>query len=652
LSVPAGKGFSIRRLTAESMDCGIKLFLKTILVILITCLVAGCSLGRKSISSSPGSEPTSVTSSEPDEDFDKSPTPASEETAGTGRVEPGSPNALRAHVLRESQPIREEDIPRKPITLEESESDSETPEKGTKNAQQILDEALEFCETSQEFWGRGDFENGMAALDQAYSLLLGVETNDDPELGQQKEDIRFMICKRMLEIYASRYTVAGGNHNAIPLVMNQYVEREIRLFQDKENDFFLAAYERSGRYRPEMVRAFREAGLPEELSWLPLIESGFKARALSPARALGLWQFIPSTGYKYGLNRDEWIDERMDVTKSTRAAIDYMTELHSMFGDWMTVLAAYNCGEARVLQVIRSQNINYLDNFWDLFEKLPYETARYVPRFLATLHIIGNPEKFGMRLGEVAPPESYERVEVSKRMRLQDMAKTMELPPTSLEELNPELRYKVTPPSSYELKVPQERGRILIARIDQIPDYTPPETQYIYHQVKRGETLSQIAARHRTSVHAITSANRISTKSVIRVGQTLKVPTKGFVPQAYVGETKSVRVPESKPTRYRVTRGDSLWLLAGKYNTNIKEIMSANHLKTGRLHVGQVLLIPKGTTTVATGSPTKTYRVRNGDSPFKIAQSHSMKLDHFLRINDLTPRSKIYPGQLLLVEVR
>jgi membrane-bound lytic murein transglycosylase D len=237
-------------------------------------------------------------------------------------------------------------------------------------------------------------------------------------------------------------------------------------------------------------------------------------------------------------------------------------------------------------------------------------------------------------------------------MRLQDMAKTMELPPTSLEELNPELRYKVTPPSSYELKVPQERGRILIARIDQIPDYTPPETQYIYHRVKRGETLSQIAARHRTSVHAITSTNRISTKSVIRVGQTLKIPTKGFKAQAYVGETKTVRVAESKPIRHHVTRGDSLWLLARKYNTNIKEIMSANHLKTGRLHIGQVLLIPKGTTTVATGSATKTYRVRNGDSPFKIAQSHSMKLDRFLRINDLTPRSKIYPGQLLLVEVR
>jgi membrane-bound lytic murein transglycosylase D len=118
------------------------------------------------------------------------------------------------------------------------------------------------------------------------------------------------------------------------------------LFQTVEREFFLESYQRSGRYREQFARTIRDAGMPEDLAWLPLIESGFKVKALSRARALGLWQFIPSTGYKFGLKRNDWVDERLDPEKSTMAAIAYMKELHQIFGDWATVLAAYNCGEA------------------------------------------------------------------------------------------------------------------------------------------------------------------------------------------------------------------------------------------------------------------------------------------------------------------
>ena len=243
----------------------------------------------------------------------------------------------------------------------------------------------------------GDLENALEMLDQAYALLL--DTNGNPDIARQKDDLRLMISKRILSIYNSLQNVAKGKRSEIPVITNADVEKEIRQFQTVEREFFISSYQRSAMYRPIILRELKKAGLPEELAWLPLVESGFKINALSSARALGLWQFIPSTGYKYGLNRDDWVDERMDIEKSTRGAIDYLKELHAMFGDWLTVLAAYNCGEGRVIRTIASQHINYLDRFWDLYQKLPYETARYVPRFLATILVIKDPQKYSIDLG-------------------------------------------------------------------------------------------------------------------------------------------------------------------------------------------------------------------------------------------------------------
>jgi membrane-bound lytic murein transglycosylase D len=518
-----------------------------------------------------------------------------------------------------------------------------------KGAQQTLDEALEFCRASQDYWGQGDLDNAMASLDEAYSLILQAHTNEDPKLIQQKEDIRFMICKRTLEIYASRHTVANGHHNAIPMDMNRYVQNEIEQFKGPERKVFIEAYRRSGRYRPEIVKTLKEAGLPKELAWLPLIESGFKVRALSRARALGLWQFIPSTGYKFGLKRDQWIDERMDVQKSTEAAVAYLQELHKIFGDWCTVLAAYNCGESRVLKVIRSQNINYLDDFWDLFDRLPWETARYVPRFLAALHIMNNPKDFGFDLTALDPPLSYELVTVSAQLRLKDIACALEVSNTALEDLNPELRYKVSPPSAYELKVPKGQGSILTAKLEEIPVYTPPRVYHASHVVSRGETLSSLASRYGTTVSALLKANDLRKQDLIKTGQRLKIPMKGRA-SGYARASETMEEASSKTIRYRVKRGDSLWVLAGRYNTDTKEIMRLNNLKSPRLYIGQELVIAQGTGGVEAQEGTKTYQVKTGDSPYAIAMRYQMKLERFLSLNELTPGSKIYPGQLLQVD--
>ena len=519
----------------------------------------------------------------------------------------------------------------------------------TPKVQTNLDEALELCELSQESWQQGELENAVEALDRAYALILSVDTSDQPKLIQQKEDLRFMISKRILEIYASRNIVVNGNHNAIPVVINRHVQAEIDLFtKGPERQFFIRSLILSGRYRDRIVNALREAGLPEELSWLPLIESGFKTHALSRSRALGLWQFIPSTGYKFGLRRNKFVDERMDPAKSTRAAIDYLKELHSIFGDWSTVLAAYNCGEGRVLRVIRSQNVNYLDNFWDLYELLPRETARYVPRFLATLHILNNLEKYGMDQIVIDRPLEFEIVIVNKQISLGNVAKTISFDAKVLRDLNPELRYRIIPDNSYNLRVPPGSGELLLASIDRIPISHPPQRAYVYHRVRNGETLSVIARRYRTSVRRIMRANNLRRSNYIVAGKRLKIPQRGYMKTA----TATVKVPrDGRAVSHRVRKGDSLYKIAKKYGTTTKKIQELNNLKTTTLYKGQVLTIfPGKKQAPPTVDGLATYVVRTGDSPFIIAKRHNMQLQRLLYLNQLYTGSKIYPGQKLYIE--
>ncbi len=535
------------------------------------------------------------------------------------------------------------------IPLENSPPVNDRALPDSKKVENTLDEALDFCQASQEFWQAGELDNALEALDKAYSLILEVDTSDNPKLIQQKEDLRFLISKRILEIYASRHIVVNGNHNAIPMDMNRHIEAEIKRFTNGERRFFIESYRRSGLYRPAIVAALKEAGLPTELSWIPLIESGFKSHALSKARALGLWQFIPSTGYKFGLKRNTYVDERLDPVKATRAAVAYLKELHQIFGDWTTVLAAYNCGEGRVLRVIRSQNVNYLDNFWDLYVRLPMETARYVPRFLATLHILQDPEKYGMTGLVADPPLEYDSGQFTRRVHLKDVAAAIGSDYKQLVVLNPELRYKITPEEPYTLRVPTGKGNLLLAKIDALPVTSRPQPAYVYHRVRPGESLSVIARRYRSSVSKIMRANNIRRSHFIRAGQKIKIPVKGMVVTRTPAKTPT-RATGSTPSRHVVKSGDSLWIIAKRYDTTTREIQLLNGLQGNYLSIGQTLKIPRKSSEPVSKSGMKTYQVKAGDSPFQIAQLHSMELKHFLKINQLTPRTRIYPGQTLYVD--
>jgi membrane-bound lytic murein transglycosylase D len=520
---------------------------------------------------------------------------------------PGNANPVQSHNPAEEgteQPLlvsqTKAGFPDDPLYKDHQSLKDEEDKKGVEEEQDLMDNVLAILEVADNYWNEGDIENTLNELDKAYALLL--DTNGDVEIARQKDDLRLLISRRILAVYSSKQTKTNGKASEIQLLMNADVEKEIRSFQGLEREFFTSSYMRSGLYKDMIVTELRKAGIPEEFFWLPLVESGFKVSAYSRARALGLWQFIPSTGYKFGLTRDEWVDERMDVLKSTHAAIAYLKELHAMFGDWLTVLAAYNCGEGRVLRVISRQHINYFDRFWDLYSQLPNETARYVPRFLATLHIVKNPGKYGFDLQTTTDSlMNYETVKVNKMMKLSDVASKMEISENYINVLNAELRYKITPSREYAMKIPEgslEKFNLVYSDIPEAErpsiSYSRPVSRSIKHRVRSGETVASIARRYRVSRQTIFSANRINRKTGLRKGQIIRIPVSRVetagVKQKPSGNNTNKTAVSSKT--YKVKKGDTLFGIAKRFNVPVVKIKQMNNLKSNAIQSGRTLKIP------------------------------------------------------------
>ncbi|MGD8898087.1 MAG: LysM peptidoglycan-binding domain-containing protein [Acidobacteriota bacterium] len=504
-------------------------------------------------------------------------------------------------------------------------------------------EALELCQSAEQLLDQGEVEGALQAVDRAYELMLDLPGNGDDAFLQAKEDIRLLVADLISRSYNSGRRAAARPRASwdleLPMVDNEYVRREIESFTTKERQQFIDGYRRSGRFRPMILSKLEEAGLPSQLSWLPMVESWFKVRAYSRASAVGMWQFISSTGQRYGLSRDSWVDERFDPEKSTDAAIGYLVDLHGMFGDWPKALAAYNCGEARVQRLQRRSATEYLD-FWDLYELLPRETRRYVPRLFAALQIIENPEKYGMTLPRPDdPPGETTNVTVARAVKLEALDSLLGLDKGTLGDLNPELRYRGTPKRAYELKIPSGREQTLIAGIGSVREWRPPQTRYVIHRVRRGQTLSVIARRYGTSVRAIMLTNNLRSANRIREGQRLRIPVRG---SGAVRRTSRTAVNGV----HTVRRGESLGAIARAYGTTVSRLKRDNNLSSDVIYPGQRLRVGPAS---SSGSGGKSYTVARGDTLGKIADRHGVGLSALLRANGLSTRSTIYPGQKLVI---
>lgn len=308
---------------------------------------------------------------------------------------------------------------------------------------------------------------------------------------------------------------------ALPAVEDDSVRRELERYLEHPGSLE-RTLGRGRRYLHHIVEVLEERGLPQELALLPAVESAFDPFALSRRRASGLWQFIPATGRRYGLDEDWWTDDRRDVREATRAALDHLTELHdSLGGDWLLAVAAYNAGAGRVKRAIgRNERRGRATDFFSL--ELPMETRRYVPRLLALARVVAEPEAFGIALPEIPNEPYFAPVDVAHQVDLDRVADLAEIPRKELRALNPEYRRWATAPGGpRELLVPapaKERFEQVLAELP-----ASERLRMLRHRVEGGDTLYAIARRHGIPLDVLRRVNRIR-GSRIRIGQDLLVP--------------------------------------------------------------------------------------------------------------------------------
>jgi membrane-bound lytic murein transglycosylase D len=317
--------------------------------------------------------------------------------------------------------------------------------------------------------------------------------------------------------------------------MNKQVRAYLVYFSTERKAVITRYLARSTRYLPMIKEVFQEAGLPEDLAYLAMIESGFNNRAYSPAAACGMWQFIKGTGLRYGLTIDSYVDERRDPEKATRAAAKYLLDLYKQFGSWYLAAASYNCGEGRVQRELNQSNHK---NFWELSANmcLPTETKNYVPQMIAATIIAKNPDKFGFKNVPYLPPVRYDKVPVTEPTSLTAASVAVNVPPDEVKDLNPELLRGITPPDapSYTLNLPPNSKElftknITIARIEHPAVASHPiQTARSYRKSYSSDKSSsnhQASVAHKSKGKSRSSA-KASTQNASRTYAKQEQPTK------------------------------------------------------------------------------------------------------------------------------
>lgn len=372
------------------------------------------------------------------------------------------------------------------------------------------------------------------------AVLLGAVLGTTAAGGESRESAPVSTAAAGM-VREANAAVSGASWD-IPVVRNAPVERFIGIFTGRQQDRMALYLKRSGRYEGMIRAKLRERGMPEDLLYLSMIESGFNPTAKSHASAVGLWQFIEDTGERYGLRVDSYVDERKHPEKSTDAALSYLGDLHDQFGSWYLAAAAYNTGEGRVARVMKQVTGKQKGrdaDFWRIRSRLPSETREYVPLMVAAALIGKEPAKYGLGGVQRWMPLESDEVQVPAGTRLSLVAEAVGVSENEIKRLNPHLVRAMTPPGkkAYAVRVPRGRTERYAANFASLQKRAAEDAArerreeqrrlaaVRRHTVRRGESLWTIARRYDTTVKKVQAANRLGSRNRIRPGQRLVIPS-------------------------------------------------------------------------------------------------------------------------------
>lgn len=421
---------------------------------------------------------------------------------------------------------------------------------------------------------------------------------------------------------------------------NPRIEQQRLLYAARPRSIELAG-ERGSLYIHYIVEQLEERNMPLELALLPIIESAYNPFAYSPAKAMGLWQFIPSTGRHFNLQQTSWYDGRRDITASTAAALRYLSYLHGLFNDdWLLALAAYNAGEGTVSRAIeRNQKLDLPTDYWNL--PLPRETRDYVPKLLALSQMVQSPEAYGLNLSPIANEPYFEVVALKQQVNLATVAQMADLDEDELYQLNPAFTRRITLGGPQHLLVPSAKAEMLAANLALMKPQDAVDWQQ--YKVKPGDTLGAIANRHHLSVNIIRDINHLKNDR-LRIGQLLSIPQPA---DARPRELLHVVSRNQPPARnYRVRKGDNLWEIAKAQQVSVRDLQRWNGLSGSSLKVGQVLSIQAAGESRGNKHQPTYYKVRKGDSLYEIAKRFNVRINHLKSWNPVDS-TLLKPGQTL-----